>query len=682
MVETQNFDVLVTGSAQGIGNAVVNDLVKGGARVICIAPELTSSLDFPPSVQQIQGNILEAEFVEQIVSQCGRVIHLAPLLSLDNSINNSPEILDQIIFGTRNLLMACLKYQRPILLSSNGDQYGTNSKITAAQSISETYIHALANQGLTSVILRYFNLYGSAEEPGIIREFLDCISDRQPLPLADGGIAVRSFCHIEDAAEATARLALALEADSPFCNTAMDIGSPDPITIKQLAELMIHLSGQNLGLETTATTDSEADLLVMPDLSPIQELINYQPNIDLATGLKQTLAHRELLAETLASNPPGQSIVPMVRPYFLPDRALLQSFQKSLITGQVTNSGPHSWAFERELAEFLEVPDVVIVSNGADALLLALQVLGVKGKAVLPSYTFIATLNTVIASGLEPVFCEIDSDTFTLSPSALEKILEREEGVSCVLPVNVFGVHPNLPAIARICQTAGIEIVYDNCHGFGSEVDGKRTAPEPIMQMYSFHATKVMPAIEGGAIVSPDLNLLQEIRRLRNHGIASNVVQSTPGMNAKMDELRAATGRHVLKTLPQMIEQRRQYAQELRTFFSESCHGAFIPQRVPDNMVSNFQNLGIVCPGAEQIGLNTILSALKTNGIECRSYFNPALHCLEMYQGQFQLPVTEKIWRSLVCFPIHSYMSKSDLQRIQDAALATIESLLTVSSYA
>lgn len=212
-------------------------------------------------------------------------------------------------------------------------------------------------------------------------------------------------------------------------------------------------------------------------------------------------------------------ILPMVRPHFDVDRTLLEIFEESLATGCVTNNSPQVRAFERELATYLNVSDVVVVSNGADALYLGLKALDVKGKAVLPSYTFMATLNSVIAAGLEPIFCDIEPDTFTLSPTALQQLLDNDAEISCVLPVNVFGVHPNMQIISRVCRNSWVEIIYDNCHGFGSTLNNQHIASEPKLQMLSFHATKVMPAIEGGAIVSKDIDVLKKVRRLKNHGI-------------------------------------------------------------------------------------------------------------------------------------------------------------------
>lgn len=705
------FDVLITGGAGFIGSAIARYLLSVGKTVVCLDREDIGRLtDIDTRVHQVVGDILDAELMDTWIARCGRVIHLAALVGVDEYVTRPHEVLDVNILGTRNVLMACLKHDRPVLIASSSETYGLNTGILEEDSdrhygssrnhrwsyaISKTagehYAYALGRLGLTSAAVRYFNIYGpQLDAPGkgrVISKFLGCIRDGKPLTLVDGGHAVRTLCYIDDAAEATARLALELSPDCSYKHSAVNIGRPEPMTMRELAAVMIRLSGHQAGTVEVPGTEFfgegfEEIPVRVPDVSKLEQVLNFTAKVGTEEGLRRTLDHWGLLAAedsttTIAPSPSvAQQIVPMVKPNFAPDGVLMRSFYKSLVTGQATNGGPHLRSFEEELADYLGVPDVVALSNGADALTLGLQLLNRTGKVVLPSYTFIATLNSIVTAGFEPVFCDIDPETFTMSPAALAEILDREENVACVVPVNVFGVAPDLAAISALCKAVGAEIVYDNCHGFGTEIQGQRVPDEPKLQMFSFHATKVLPAIEGGALVSADLDLLQAARQQRNHGIASyDLRRSTLGMNAKMDELRAATGRHVLRRFPPLLEQRRGYAQQLRSFFTESCHGALVPQRIPAGIHSNFQNLGVLFPAAEQFGLEKAIDTLRSNGVECRSYFNPALHCLDLFQDRYHLPVTERIWKSLLCFPIHSEMSDRDLQRIQEAAQATVESL-------
>jgi len=279
-----------------------------------------------------------------------------------------------------------------------------------------------------------------------------------------------------------------------------------------------------------------------------------------------------------------------------------------------------------------------------------------------------ATLNAVVHGGMTPVFCDIDSDTWTLSASELGRLLAADAAIRVVIPVNVFGVPPDMRAMKSVMAGTNAVMLLDNAHGFGSEQEGVRCAPEPLLETYSFHATKILPAIEGGAVVSSDAALLAEIRRLRNHGFAADLLASTPGYNAKMSELHAAVGLRSLETLDAAIARRSHYAERLRRVLSAGeCGATFTVQRLPESIRSNFQNLGVLCQRGGRPDATTIKAELERHGIESRRYFWPALHQLAPYRGRFSLPVTDRVAEAILCLPLHSRMEPRVLDRIEMA---------------
>lgn len=368
-------------------------------------------------------------------------------------------------------------------------------------------------------------------------------------------------------------------------------------------------------------------------------------------------------------------LIPMVRPVFEPDDALMATLRTSLERGVVSNNGPLVQRFEREAAAWLGVPEVVAVSTGAHGLLLPLQALGLRGKVVLPSFTYLATLSAVTLNGLEPVFCDIDEDTFTLDPEALARVLARESGVAAVLAVNAYGVPPDLEALADLTARAGAQLLYDNAHGFGTSQAGRRLPVEPIFQMISLHATKVMPAVEGGLVVSPDARLLARVRRLRAHGVAPDPFDSTPGLNAKMCEMHAAVGLHSLARFDEALGRRRAYAARLREALS-SHGGVYRVQRVPEGVCSNFQNLAVRVVAGPTVDADDVVAAFARHGVEARRYFHPPLHRLAMFRQPVSLPRTDEASASLVCLPLHSRMDEHDLAGIERAAGAVARELV------
>jgi dTDP-4-amino-4,6-dideoxygalactose transaminase len=309
------------------------------------------------------------------------------------------------------------------------------------------------------------------------------------------------------------------------------------------------------------------------------------------------------------------------------------------------------------------------VSSGSAALTLAIHALGIPAgsRAVLPAFTFIATLNVLVQAGVTPLFCEVEPDTWTLSPAHLRELLASDPGIRLVVPVNVFGVPPDLPAIRQVMEGSGATLLLDNAHGVGTEQHDARWASEAAVQTFSFHATKVLPAGEGGAVVAADPHLGAEMKRLRNHGIAKDPLASSSGYNAKMSELHAAVALRSLAGLDEALARRREYAHRIRRVLVEECADWCVAQRIPEGVRSNFQNLGVVCRPETGHGVAAVQAALDAQGIETRRYFYPPLHQLPAYRGRFALPVTDHVGATILCLPLYSRMEPAVLQRIEAA---------------
>jgi len=355
--------------------------------------------------------------------------------------------------------------------------------------------------------------------------------------------------------------------------------------------------------------------------------------------------------------------IPWVRPAVEIDDEMRADLRAAFQYGRLTNQGPVLRRFEAEAARFLGVDDAVALSTGTAALQLCLAALDLPGaEAVLPAFSYQATLNAVIHAGLRPVFCDIDPDTWTLDPRALEEVLDAHPEVRVVIPVNVFGVPPDIAGVAG--QTT---VVVDNAHGFGSR---GRDAPA-FACAYSLHATKILPAAEGGLLTSGDAGLLETVRRLRNHGLAEDPLNSRPGFNEKMSELHAAVGLSSLRALKGALARRKEYAERLRGFMQDRCGGAFTLQQIPAGVVSNHQNLGVLC----RAGAAECQKELEARGLGSRRYFYPPLHRLRFVEDPPVLPVTDRVADSILCLPLYSRMEEDILARIEQALLETSRSL-------
>ncbi|WP_437710290.1 aminotransferase class I/II-fold pyridoxal phosphate-dependent enzyme [Sorangium sp. So ce448] len=363
--------------------------------------------------------------------------------------------------------------------------------------------------------------------------------------------------------------------------------------------------------------------------------------------------------------------IPMVSPQVDEPDAIAAQIADVLRSGRLSNTGPLAEGFERAIAAFLGVEEAVAVSNGAVAISLAIEAAAVRrGRAILPAFTFIATLNAAVHAGFEPVFCDIDPETWTLDPGHLRRLL-AERGATLVLPVNVFGVPPDLAAIAREARGAGAAVIYDNAHGMGTEAASREAEALLTATTYSLHATKVLVAAEGGVVVSPDREVSAAMRRLRNHGLAQPLSASVPGMNAKLDELRAALALSSLRRLPEALARRRTYLDRLRAALSRHPQ-VYRTQRIPPGVNPNGQNLGV---GLIDAPIDDVIAAFARRGVEARRYFYPPLHALDCFPAGVALPNTDRLCAGQVCLPLHGRMSEETLERVEGAIHGVAEEL-------
>jgi len=314
---TATYDVLVTGGAGFIGAGLARRLLARGETVACLDVAPFGRLEPHPALTCIPGDVRDAAVVGSLVAQSRRVVHLAAVVGVDDYMADPAHVLDVNVLGTRRVLQACLEHSRPVLLTSSSEVYGINDEVLTegsarmygsyrsprwsyalSKSVGEQYAQAYAREGLAHVTIRFFNVYGpgldSLGSGRVISKFLGHIRDGTPLPLVDGGHAIRSYCYVEEAIDATLALALAVSADSPLLGRAFNVGRAEPVSVRRLAERMIALSGHKAGTVDVPGAeffgaDFEDIPKRVPDVSALAEAIGFEASIDLDEGLGRTL---------------------------------------------------------------------------------------------------------------------------------------------------------------------------------------------------------------------------------------------------------------------------------------------------------------------------------------------------------------------------------------------------------
>ena len=226
----------------------------------------------------------------------------------------------------------------------------------------------------------------------------------------------------------------------------------------------------------------------------------------------------------------------------------------------ITNMGQFHKQLEQALCEYLKVSYISLFTNGTLPLLTALQALRITGEVITTPYSFVATTHSIWWNGCRPVFVDIEEETCGIDPDKIEAAITPK--TTAIMPVHCYGKPVKMKRIQEIADKYGLKVIYDAAHAFGVEVDGESVLNAGDMSTLSFHATKVYNTLEGGALVMHDEQTKQRIDYLKNFGFADEVTVVAPGINSKVDEVRAAYGLLNLKQVDQAIANRKKVAQK------------------------------------------------------------------------------------------------------------------------
>lgn len=351
----------------------------------------------------------------------------------------------------------------------------------------------------------------------------------------------------------------------------------------------------------------------------------------------------------------------------LPDleefNALLQEIWNSK---WITNNGSFHKQLEKELAEYLKVPYISLFTNGTLPLLTALQALRVTGEVITTPYSFVATTHSIWWNGCKPVFVDIDPATGNMDPDALEAAITNK--TTAIMPVHVYGKPCDVKRIQDIADKYGLKVIYDAAHAFGVEVNGESILTAGDMSTLSFHATKVYNTLEGGALVMHDAETKKRIDYLKNFGFAGETEVVAPGINSKVDEVRAAYGILNLRQVNAAIEARRQVALKYREAL-RPVDGITFMDDMP-GVKHNYSYFPIFVD-AEQYGMtrDELYEKMRSHNVLGRRYFYPLISTFSTYKGldsarPENLPNAHKMADSVICLPMHHDLSDEDINRV------------------
>ena len=334
----------------------------------------------------------------------------------------------------------------------------------------------------------------------------------------------------------------------------------------------------------------------------------------------------------------------------------------------ITNNGSFHKQLEKELATYLKVPYVSLFTNGTLPLITALQALRVTGEVITTPYSFVATTHALWWNGIKPVFVDIDMKTGNLDPDKIEAASTPK--TTAIMPVHVYGKPCDTKKIQEIADRYGLKVIYDAAHAFGVEVEGESVLNAGDMSTLSFHATKVYNTIEGGAMVMHDEKTKQRIDYLKNFGFAGETTVVGPGINSKMDEVRAAYGILNLRQVDDAIAARREVAVAYRKAL-RSVEGITFFDDMP-GVKHNYSYFPIFIDERKYgMSRDDLYMKMREAKVLGRRYFYPLISEFSTYRGlesadPKNLPNAHKMANSVICLPMHHTLTEEDIQRIID----------------
>ena len=397
----------------------------------------------------------------------------------------------------------------------------------------------------------------------------------------------------------------------------------------------------------------------------------------------------------------------------------------------ITNNGSFHQQLEKALAEYLGVEYISVFTNGTLPLITALQALGLtKGEVITTPYSFVATSHSIWWNQLTPVFVDIEEETCGMDPAKIEAAITPN--TVAIMPVHCYGKPCKTDKIDAIAKKHGLKVIYDAAHAFGVKVKAPSVSPErgefgwqtadpalyeilcanaqenrnnptqaegvvskikdrlahrsPLsgepegagawksildfgdISTLSFHATKVYNTIEGGALVCHSAEMKHQIDNLKNFGFRGEVTVEAPGINGKMDEVRAAYGLLNLKQVDAAIEARKKVADAYRAALKD-VKGI----RYFDDMAGVRHNYSYfpIFVDAEQYGMtrDELYEKMKAANVYGRRYFYPLITAFDPYKDYpsavpDNLPVATKIANQVICLPMHHALTDADIQRV------------------
>ena len=365
-------------------------------------------------------------------------------------------------------------------------------------------------------------------------------------------------------------------------------------------------------------------------------------------------------------------MIPINQPWFdnKEKEEIIHVIEEGALTSASKHGGKQVQELESSLKEFLNVKHVIAVNSGTSALHASLLSLNIQhdDEILLPSFTFVATANSVLAVGAKPVFVDINKTDYTIDIDDLKRKITNK--TKAIIPVHLYGHPSDLDELSEIANSHSFSIIEDACQSLGSTYKNKQTGTLGKIGCFSMYASKVLTAGEGGAIATNDDTIADALKMIRNHGMVEGYDTKIPGLNLRLPELSAAIAKIQMVKFTDILKLRRKNAQLISDKLNEylkKYDNIVIPTETAIKKFNWYLYTIAFHDSSQGQKRNEIKKKLNEMGFGATIYYNPPVHATPYYKKHFFdtiLPNTEWASRNVLSLPCHPSISIDNVEKM------------------
>jgi dTDP-4-amino-4,6-dideoxygalactose transaminase len=347
--------------------------------------------------------------------------------------------------------------------------------------------------------------------------------------------------------------------------------------------------------------------------------------------------------------------------------AAKEAVMEVLDSGMIAD-GEHVRQFESEFAEYVGTEHAIATSSGTTALHAMFEAAGIgEGDAVVTTpFSFVSSANAIKHAGGETVFADVNPETFNLDPEAVRRVLERQDDISAIMPVHLYGLPADMDAFRELAEEFDLQLFEDAAQAHGATYAGEKVGSIGDAGAFSFYPTKNMTTGEGGMITTDDDEIAERARKVINHGRSGAYEHEFVGYNYRMTNIQAVIGLDQLRRLPEWVETRRANAEELTQRFEDAANVE--TPIVPAGRTHAFHQYTV--RAADRTELK---SGLESGDVGYGVYYPTTIPDQPAYERNPDIPVARRLAETVLSLPVHPQIGDEEIKAVVDAVRANAE---------